>query len=244
MAHILVVDDEKDLVWAVTQGLRFQGHTISAAYSGLDALSQVEAHLIDLILLDITMPGMDGVEVCHRLRTNSNLGMIPIIFLTASSDLHYKIAAFAAGADDYLCKPFDMRELVVRVQAVLHRSYPNSDAQEHDIEPVLHALTVGSLHLDLDTAIANTDAGTAQLTPNEFDLLRFLMKNPNHLFSAQKLLEDVWHYPPGTGDPALVRWHVRNIRMKIELDPSQPIYLHTVPRHGYKLVPDLLPDAA
>ena len=78
MAHILVVDDEKDLVWAVTQGLRFQGYTVSAAYSGLDALSQVEAHLIDLILLDIAMPGMDGVEVCHRLRINSNLGMIPI----------------------------------------------------------------------------------------------------------------------------------------------------------------------
>ncbi len=237
MAHILVVDDEKDLVWTVTQGLRFQGYAVSAAYDGQNALRQVETQPPNLILLDIVMPGMDGVEVCHRLRMNPRQGRIPVIFLTARFELQNKITAFAAGADDYICKPFDMRELIARVQAVLRRSYADAGAQVHEAEPELHRLEVGSLHLDLDAAAAQTDAGCAQLTPNEFDLLKFLMQHPGHLFSTKQLLEDVWKYPPGTGDPALVRWHISNVRLKIEPDPLQPIYLHTVPRHGYKLVP-------
>ncbi|MBI3959010.1 MAG: response regulator transcription factor [Chloroflexi bacterium] len=245
MAHILVVDDEKDLVWTVTQGLRFQGYAVSAAYDGLHALRQVQAQPPDLILLDIVMPGMDGVEVCHRLRMNPGQGTIPVIFLTARFELQNKIAAFTAGADDYICKPFDMRELIARVQAVLRRrSYADTGAQVHAAEPEPHCLEMGSLHLDLNAAIAQTDAGCAQLTPNEFDLLKFLMQNPGHLFSTKQLLEDVWKYPPGTGDPALVRWHVRNVRLKIEPDPSQPIYLHTIPRHGYKLAPTSAPVAA
>jgi len=175
------------------------------------------------------------VEVCHRLRMNPRWGMIPIIFLTARPELQNKIAAFTAGADDYICKPFDMRELVARVQAVLRRSSPNADAQIYETVPEPNFLEMGSLYLDLKTAVATTDAGDAQLTPNEFDLLKFLMQNTDHLFTADKLLIDVWGYPPGTGDPALVRWHVRNLRMKIEADTSRPIFLHTVPRHGYKL---------
>ena len=190
------------------------------------------------------MPNMGGVEVCHRLRMNRCLGMTPIIFLTARSELQNKIAAFTAGADDYICKPFDMRELIVRVQAVLRRSRVDSDDQKLAAEPKSHRLKVGSLHLDLDSAIAETAAGCAQLTPNQFILLEFLMQHPDQLFSPEKLLVDVWEYPPGTGDPALVRWHVRNLRLKIEADASRPIYLHTVPRHGYKLAVIPLLDAA
>ncbi len=145
MPHILVVDDEKDLTWAVTEGLHFQKYTVSVAYDGFDALRQIKARLPDLILLDISMPNMDGVEVCHHLRMNPLYRAIPIIFLTARSELQNKITAFTSGADDYVCKPFDMRELLARIHAVLRRCGINTDELFHPTEPVLRFLEVGTL---------------------------------------------------------------------------------------------------
>lgn len=234
MEHILIVDDEESLVWSVSRMLRFHGYSVGCAANGLEALHQIQEQPPDLLLLDITMPGMDGLEVCYRLRDNARWCSLPIIFLTGRSDLQNKLTAFTAGADDYLCKPFEMHELVCRVRAVLRRTNTlrDRDAKEPG-EPT--QLQLGSLHLDLQQATVETEKGAIGLTPNELSLLKFFVRHEGQIFSSEALLQKVWGYPAGTGDPASVRWHIKNLRRKIEPQPNQPVYLRTVPHHGYML---------
>lgn len=233
MEHILVVDDEEDLVWAVSKSLRLHGYTVSTAYSGAAALQQIQLGTPDLLMLDMKMPVMDGVELCQRLRRNPIQRSIPIIFLTVQAELDHKIAAYTAGADDYLTKPFDMHELILRIRAVLRRAKPPADAGP---PPQPTQLQVGQLCLDLKMAAIETEGRHIEVTPCELDLLKFMMQNPGQVFSSESLLQNVWGYPAGTGDPTLVRWHIKNLRRKIEPLPEQPVYLRTVPRHGYIFV--------
>lgn len=235
MAHILVVDDEEDLVWAVSSALRYRGYTVSCAYDGVSALQQMHSTLPDLLVLDIGMPDMDGLEVCQRVRSDPQLQMMPIVILTARSEIHDKIIAYQSGADDYLTKPFDLRELGERVRAVLRRCHRNGE-EKNPLEPEVSVLRVGGLFLDIDTAIVETEVMRVRLTPIELDLLTYLMKHAGRISSSETLLQNVWGYPPGTGDPALVRWHIKNLRGKIEIDPANPIYLSTIPRHGYTIL--------
>lgn len=234
MQHILVVDDTEDLIWAVSKTLSFHGFKVSSAHNGTEAIDQLKQHIPDLLLLDIAMPGIDGVELCSRIRNDPQWSDIPVIFLTGLSELRNKIAAYTVGADDYVGKPFDMHELLLRIKAVLRRAKP-----QHAPEPTppqeVHHLQVGGLQLDIRNATLKTETDSVILTPTELNLLKYLMQHVDEVFSSEQLLQSVWAYPAGTGDPALVRWHVKNLRCKLEPSPEQPIYLHTIPHHGYIL---------
>ena len=232
MACICVVDDERDVAWAVEQGLGRRGHQVVVAHSGQQALELMRRRRPDLIILDIIMPGMDGLEVCERLRTDPTLAAVPILFLTAKGEVQDRIKGFEAGGDDYLSKPFDLHELYLRVEALLRRSRPTS-AEERP-----STLVVGPLSLDLRTFVLRVEGKTVRLTPMEFDVMLCLMSHPGEVFSSERLLQEVWAYPAGTGDPATVRWHIKNLRAKIEPDPTKPTYIQTVPRYGYTVSPE------
>ena len=170
------------------------------------------------------MPKMTGFEVCRQMRATPKLMAIPVIFLTARGTLDDKLEGFDAGADDYVPKPFDMRELKMRVQAVLRRAQPYAGAE---------MLQAAGLTLDVRAREASSDANTTILTPTEFSLLEYMMRRAGEILPTHRLLEEVWDYPPGVGDPALVRMHIRNLREKLEENPSQPQWILTVGRQGY-----------
>jgi DNA-binding response OmpR family regulator len=222
MARILAIDDEKNIRDLIKRGL--PEHEVITAADGPSGLEEAHNSAPDLILLDVTMPGMTGFEVCREIRTTPELMTIPVIFLTARGTMDDKLEGFDAGADDYVPKPFDMRELEVRVLAVLRRAQP---------QKVAEVLVVGGLELNVRTREASSGARTAILTPTEFSLLEYLMRRPGEILPTYHLLEEVWEYPPGVGDPALVRMHIRNLREKLEEDPSQPQWVLTVGRQGY-----------
>jgi len=222
MARILAIDDEKNIRDLIKRGL--SEHEVITAADGPTGLEEAHHSAPDLILLDVTMPGMTGFEVCREIRTTPELMAIPVIFLTARGTMDDKLEGFDAGADDYVPKPFDMRELEVRVLAVLRRAQP---------QKVAEVLVVGGLELNVRTREASSGARTAILTPTEFSLLEYLMRRPGEILPTYHLLEEVWEYPPGVGDPALVRMHIRNLREKLEEDPSQPQWVLTVGRQGY-----------
>lgn len=229
MASILVVDDDVDVAETIKRSLSNKGHIVSVVYNGIEALEAVRREQPQLIVLDVIMPQMDGMEVCRRLRQEPLTAHIPIIFLTAMERLSDKLGGFEAGADDYITKPFDIQELEVRVRAVLRRSLPPAEAEPD-------ALVVGKLSLNRRTYEVRSDSKVSLLTPIEFELLHYLMSRAGEVFSSELLLQKVWEYPPGTGDPALVRMHIKNIRDKIEREPGRPQYLRTVSRHGYMIV--------
>jgi DNA-binding response OmpR family regulator len=222
MARILAVDDEKDIRDLIKQGL--VGHDVVTASDGMACLEEARRSTPDLILLDVTMPEMTGFEVCRRIRSTPDLMSIPIIFLTARGTLADKLEGFNAGADDYVPKPFDLRELEMRVQAVLRRARPQVS---------LEVVNVGGLKLNMRTREASSETKTIILTPTEFSLLEYMMRRPGEILATNRLLEDVWDYPPGVGDPALVRMHIRNLREKLEENPSDPTWILTVGRQGY-----------
>ncbi len=222
MVRILAIDDERDVRDLIKRGLA--EYDVVTASDGPEGLEEARRSTPDLILLDVTMPEMDGFEVCRRLRAIPDLGGVPVIFLTARGALTDKLEGFDAGADDYVVKPFDLQELEVRVQAVLRRARPHK---------VADLLQVGGLKLNLRNREASSDAKTSVLTPTEFSLLEYMMRRPDEILSTHHLLEKVWDYPPGVGDPALVRMHIRNLREKLEENPSQPRWIQTVGRQGY-----------
>lgn len=232
MATILVIDDDSIVAKSVELSLRHDGFQVSVANSGVDGLRLARRENPDLILLDILMPGMDGYKVCRELRMDPLLGEVPVLFLTAKGKDEDKIEGFRAGADDYLTKPFNIDELILRVKAILRRNQPVR--QERETQP--RVLQVGDLVLDCRSFEVTTPAGTVLLTPIQFDLLYHLMSHAGEVFSAERLLREVWDYPYDTGSPDLVRVHVRNIRERIELDSSHPQYLRTVPGHGYTIL--------
>jgi len=201
---------------------------VTLAYSGVEALKALRRYRPDLVILDVLMPGMSGFEVCRRLRTDSNVSDLPIIFLTARGQERDRIEGLKAGADDYLSKPFNLEELILRVRAVLRR-YKVEVAEDKP-----QTLVTAGLTLDCRTFEVSTPAQSGiLLTPTEFDLLYHLMRNAGQVFSSERLLQEVWDFPYDTGSTDLVRAHVKNLREKIEPDPRNPIYVRTVPRHGY-----------
>jgi len=234
MPRILLVDDEQDLVWAVRHSLSDDGHEVLTAYDGMEALAVARRHRPDLVILDIVMPRLDGLQVCRKMRRDPTLAAVPILFLTVRSAIEDRIKGLDEGGDDYLVKPFDLEELKARVKALLRRS---RSAPEGGSGPEGQGslLVVGPLTLDLHTRQVRVGEKTVQLTPTEFDLLHHLMTHPGEVYSSRQLLRQVWGYPPKTADPGLVRWHVKNLRAKIEPDPAHPVYIRTVPRHGYML---------
>jgi DNA-binding response OmpR family regulator len=229
MTEILVVDDDRDVAQSIELALRRHEFRVTLAHSGVEALKTLHRYQPDLVILDVMMPGMSGLEVCRRMRTDPNLADLPVIFLTARGQARDRIEGFKAGADDYIGKPFILEELLLRVRAILRRV----DMVPTDTQPNL--IEAGGLALDTRTFEVTTREKKVLLTPTEFDLLYYLMVHAGQVFASERLLQEVWDFPYDTGSTDLVRAHVKNLRAKIEPDPSKPTYLRTVPRHGYML---------
>ena len=239
MHRILLADDEQDLTWAVQLSLKSEGYEIITAADGVEALVCAGRYRPDLVILDMTMPRLDGLQVCHSLRHDPDLADVSILFLTGSSTVEERIRGLEQGGDDYLVKPFDLRELKARVCALLRRRGARAPAAPRPL-----TLSIGDLCLNPQSREVTAGERQAQLTPAELDLLRYLMERPETVFSSQDLLRNVWGYTPETAEQGLVRWHMMNLRTKIERDPSHPTYLRTVPRHGYMLCAPALRHSA
>lgn len=228
MGEILVVDDDRDVAQTVELALRRRGFKVMMANSGVEALKVLRRYEPDLVILDVLMPGMSGLEVCRRLRSDPKTESLPIIFLTARGQERDRIEGLRAGADDYLGKPFSLEELLLRVTAVLRRSHKEAQEEQSQV------LVAGQLELDSRTfEVTTPQKAGILLTPTEFDLLYHLMSHAGQVFSSDRLLQEVWDFPYDTGSTDLVRAHIKNLREKIEPDPRSPVYVRTVPRHGY-----------
>jgi DNA-binding response OmpR family regulator len=226
---ILLVDDEQDLVWSLRHSLVEEGYEVLTAYDGEKALALIEQHRPNIVILDVVMPKLDGWEVCRRIHQDPDLSATPILFLTVRRDVHDRIKGLEEGADDYLAKPFDLGELKARIRALIRRtrSLPTQGQRQ---------LVLGSLIINWQFREVSLGDHKVQLSPLEFKLLAHFVKHPDKLFTCWELLEEVWGYRRGTADPSLVRWHIKNLRTKIESDPANPRYIHTVPHHGYMFV--------
>jgi DNA-binding response OmpR family regulator len=235
--RILLIDDDTELVRSLRLVLTQEGYEVTSAYNGLEGLQTAHQTQPDLIVLDVNMPWMDGLEVCRRLRleADATLRTVPILMLTSLDSVDDHVTGLDAGADDYLNKPFQSKELKARVRALLRRS------QVTDRPTAINKqeLRVGPVTLHVQAYWAQREGGDmVQLTPAEFELLYYLMTHPKRPFSSQDLLEEVWGYAPGTADPSLVRFHIKNLRQKLEADPAQPSLIRTASRLGYMFVPD------
>jgi DNA-binding response OmpR family regulator len=230
MAHILVVDDEPTVLETVSQILEEAGHYVTRTTSGHDALVLIQQQPPELIILDIIMPEMNGLDLCQRLRGDPFTAKLPILFLTAKGQPGDIARGLNIGGDDYLTKPFEVVELPARVAAILRRSSGGSlDMQASN-------LVVGSLRLNLTRPEVQHEDRLIELRSTEYRLLHYLMQHAGHPVSTEQLLEHVWDYPPGTGDPALVYVHIGNLRTKLERDPQVPSLLRNVRGRGY-LIP-------
>jgi DNA-binding response OmpR family regulator len=228
MPRILVVEDEKDLAWSICRSLSSAGFETMAAHTGTEALALARRHPPDLFILDIMLPGIDGLSLCRRLKEDTATAAVPVIFLTAKAAVEQRVEGLNLGADDYLSKPFDLRELLARVQALLRR-------QRRPAPPASEDLVLGALAMNGRARTVLVDGRDIRLTPTEFDLLYHLASHPGEVFSAHDLLQVVWGYAPkGPGSSTdVVRWHIKNVRAKIEPDPVRPQYIRNVPGHGY-----------
>ena len=222
--NILVVDDEKLIVKGIKFSLEQEGMGVEAAYDGEEALNFIKSGKFDLVVLDVMLPKMDGLEVCQRTREFSN---IPIIMLTAKGEDMDKIMGLEYGADDYLTKPFNILELKARIKAILRRSKQKTDAKEKK-----NVLKVRDLELIFESRRVFIGEREANLTAKEFDLLELLMENPGKVYSRENLLDTVWGYDY-PGDVRTVDVHVRRLREKIEENPSEPKYIFTKWGVGY-----------
>ncbi len=232
MAKIVVVDDEPALASTITYNLRRDGHDVFAAGDGQLGLDLVLREAPDLLLLDLMLPKRDGLDICRAIRQSSNAAVrsVPIIMLTARTDEVDRVVGLEVGADDYVTKPFSMRELMARVKALLRRSHMH----DADVEPPQPVLTVGDLQLDGKQRLATRKHKELALKPREFDLLAFLMQHAGQVFTREQLLEHVWG-PDFVGDSRTVDVHVRWLREKIEKRPSKPKILETVRGVGYRV---------
>lgn len=223
MAKILVVDDEKVLVKGIKFNLENEGYQVEAGYDGEEAVELARNGGFDLIILDLMMPKIDGLEACMRIREFTN---VPIIMLTARSEDTDKIIGFECGADDYITKPFNILELKARIRAMLRRTGGAGQKAKDS------RLRRGHILLDTEGRSAWRDGTSVDLTAKEFDLIELLMRNPGRVYSREQLLNIVWGYEYA-GDYRTVDVHVRRLREKLELDPANPEYILTKWGVGY-----------
>jgi two-component system, OmpR family, response regulator VicR len=230
-ASIMIVEDEPAVARGVQVALEREGYGVSVIPTGEEAVSRFSDLAPDIVLLDVRLPGIDGFEVCRQLRRQTR---VPILFLTARTDEVDKVVGLEIGADDYLVKPFSLRELTSRVKALLRRAYGElADTQAAD------TLRRGDLLIDLDRRRVTRDGERISLTATEFDLLRHLAARPGRVFTRGQLLELVRDYDAAVEqDERTINVHVSHIRDKIEPDPSEPRYIKTVRGVGYAFAED------
>lgn len=219
---ILVVDDERTLVKGIKFNLENEGYEVECAYDGASAVQLARAEKFDLVILDVMMPEVDGLEACMRIREFSN---VPVIMLTAKSEDADKLMGFECGADDYLTKPFNILELKARVRALLRRA---SGVQREQGA----VLTVGDLSLNTEERVAIRDGRSVDLTAKEYDLIELLMRNPRRVYSRENLMNVVWGYTYA-GDYRTVDVHIRRLREKLEKNPAEPDHIMTKWGVGY-----------
>ncbi len=226
MLTILICDDEKDIVSALEIYLRAEGYDTLAAYNGREALDILRNREVQLVLLDIMMPEMDGISVLACIRQESN---IPVILLTAKSEDTDKVLGLNVGADDYITKPFNPVELLARVRSQLRR-YLQLGGCAVQGETIKH----GNIELDDKRKSVTRDGDPVSLTPREYDILKFLLQHPGEVFSPGELYRQVWNEEP-YGAESTVAVHIRHLREKLEIVPSQPRYIKAVWGQGYKI---------
>ena len=227
MYNILVCDDEKDIVSALGIYLKSDGYNVFEAYNGVEALACIEREEIHLVLMDIMMPEMDGMEAMVKIREISN---VPVILLTAKSEDTDKVLALTVGADDYVTKPFNPVELQARVKSQLRRYMQLGSGQQTKAK-----LRAGGIELDDKSKEVTLDGEPVNLTRTEYEILKLLMEHPDEVFSPNQIYEEVWKDSP-YGIENTVAVHIRHLREKLEYNPAEPRYLQVVWGRGYKVV--------
>jgi len=249
--NILVIEDDSLVARTIERCLRGNEYHVQVVNTGVAGLHAARNKIPDLVLLDVMMPGMDGYTVCKEMREDIMLKDVPVIFLTAKNKVEDKIVGLSVGADDYLGKPFNLDELLLRVKAILRRTRPSTpktnekagsaetkkaavEAAEND--PIIH---IREYSLDTRTYMfSSPKRGKIRLTPIQYTLLYHLMTHPNKIFSPALLLDEVWDYPSDAGSADLVRVHIKNIREVVEEDPKSPAFIKTVQGYGYTIQTD------
>jgi two-component system response regulator RpaA len=257
-AHILIIEDDDLVSRTVERSLNNGEYQISLAANGLEGLNLARKRPPNLVILDVIMPEMDGYEVCRSMRADARLSEIPILFLTAKIKEEDRVNGFLAGADDYLTKPFNIDELILRVRAILrrtrrqeaHQPPPSQDSyvspharnvlqelqSQKNTPAASFTLVAGDFVLDTQSYELHTPGqGVVRLTPIQFDLVHHMMSNPCKIFTPGLLLDEVWNYPLDTGSPDLVRVHIKNLRDKVETNPISPEFIRTIPGYGYTI---------
>ena len=229
MAKILICDDDADIVAALKIYLASPDYELFTASTGREALESIRENDIDLVLMDIMMPEMDGLAATARLREDFN---IPVILLTAKSELSDKVLGLNVGADDYITKPFDPIEVQARVRSHLRRYMRLGGRAEPEVKK--DVITIGGVELDDGAKSVTVDGEPVSLTPIEYNILHLLMRNPNRVFSSAQIYELVWN-ENAIGSESSVAVHIRHLREKIEINPSDPRYIKVVWGQGYKM---------
>ena len=225
MAKILICDDEKDIVSALTIYLQAEGYETVPAYNGREALQILRGQEVQLVLLDVMMPELDGISALSKIRQESN---VPVILLTAKSEDTDKVLGLNVGADDYVTKPFNPVELIARVRSQLRRYLQlGGGAAQGD------TMKLGGIEIDDRKKTVTRDGEPVSLTPREYDILKFLMQHPGEVFSPSELYRRVWNEEP-YGAESTVAVHIRHLREKLEIDPAAPRYIKAVWGQGYK----------
>ncbi|MFP5317659.1 MAG: response regulator transcription factor [Acidimicrobiia bacterium] len=227
--RVLVVDDEEPIRTLLTRLLTMEGYLVEEAGDARAALERIDARPPDLVLLDVMMPGQDGLDLLATLRRRSD---VPIILLTARGDEADRVVGLRLGADDYVVKPFSPAELSARIATVLRRSSAPANRSR---------LSFGGLELDLASREVRVDGRLVEMPAREFDLLAFLAASPRQVFSREQLLDQVWSSSGEWQDPGTVTEHVRRVRRRIERDPDKPCWIVTVRGAGYRFEPDSAP---
>ena len=228
-ATILVVDDNKEIVYSISELLKYEGYEVMKAYDGMQALDAMEEHPVDLILLDVMMPRLNGLSALMKLREKSR---IPVIILSAKTEESDKVSGLVLGADDYVEKPYNPAELIARVKAHLRRYRAWGDgAPKAEADQIIN----GGLMLDKKQRIVIVEGEEVRLTATEYKILELLMEHPGQVFSAEQIYENVWQESASYTVENTVMVHIRHIREKIEIDTKKPRYVKVVWGIGYKM---------
>ena len=261
-SNILIIEDDEIVARTIERCLRGKEFQVHLANSGVAGLKAAHRKVPDLIILDVIMPGMDGFTVCKEIRDDPILKEVPVLFLTAKIKPEDAIVGLSLGADDYLRKPFNVDELLLRVRAILRRTkHPEENetvraetailaSSELKTVPINQAtdsyiLRIGDYSLNTRTYVFSSPAkGEFRVTPVQYALLYHLMSHPNKIFSPSLLLEEVWDYPDMAGSADLVRVHIKNLREAIEENPKEPTFIKTIKGYGYTIQPEEVGAAA